>query len=56
MERLEPVNVSNLVKVRLLGAGRGGARRHVVTLNIQVLHIQRIVFDELAPRFHIFAH
>jgi hypothetical protein len=25
-------------------------------LDIQILHIQRILFDELAPRFHVFAH
>src|SRR5580658_6858466 len=25
-------------------------------LNVEVLHVQSIVFDELAPRFYIFAH
>ena len=25
-------------------------------LNIQVLDVQRVVFDELAPRFHILTH
>lgn len=29
--------------------------RHDV-LDVEVLHVQRIVFDELAPRFHIFSH
>ena len=28
----------------------------VESLNIQILHIERIVFNELAPRFHVFAH
>ncbi len=25
-------------------------------LDVQVLHVQRILFDELAPRFHVFSH
>jgi hypothetical protein len=25
-------------------------------LNIEVFHVQRIFFDELAPGFHVFAH
>ena len=26
------------------------------SLNVQVLHVQRVLFDELAPRFDVFAH
>src|SRR5579885_2580368 len=31
-------------------------RRKKTVLNIEVLHVQRVVFDELASRLHIFAH
>jgi hypothetical protein len=29
---------------------------HTSKLDIQVLHIQRVVFDKLPPRFHVFTH
>src|SRR5947208_12626758 len=38
------------------GLGRGKPRPHTSRSDIQVLHIERIVFDEFAAGFDIFAH
>src|SRR6266704_2172460 len=37
-------------------AGEGAPAPHRQELNIQILHIQRILFDKLPSRFDIFAH
>ena len=33
-----------------------GARPLEARLDIQVLYVQRVLFDELAPGFHVLAH
>ena len=35
---------------------RSETRPYRAKLDIQILHIQRIVFDELPPRLNVFAH
>ncbi len=45
----------NEKKARSAWTGKG-ARPYTSKLDVQILHIQRIIFDELASRLDVFAH
>ena len=54
-ERVEK-NRPNLRRLDLLTARAGRNARRTRALDIQVLYIQRVVFNKLSSRFDVFAH
>ena len=49
----------DLVEVQRLGKVKGVGQEcptHTSKSNIQVFHVQRVLFDELPAGFHVFAH
>ena len=54
LERVKKADMAEDEHVRGFGIqGRSVAKE---LLDVQVLHIQRVLFDELAARFHVLAH
>lgn len=50
------LTLAGRLRQSFVGAAESKTRPHTDRLDIQVLYVERIVFDELAAGFYVFAH